>query len=530
MAASKTTERRWVWLFALGLVMLTTIPYLIAAGQSGGVFTGFLYGVEDGNSYIAKMMAGANGDWLFRSPYTAMPQVGLFIYLPYLLLGKVLGPGATHDQLVVLFHLFRVVSLVLLCAATYDFLSLYLKDVNLRRLGLALATLGSGLGWLLIFLGQQTFFGSIPLDFYSPETFGFLANFAIPHLVLARALMLWALVAYLRVTPKTKPAWQTIALWLAMALVHLITAVLALGLVLLHLAYQAARLWLQKKNLQSLRASALHAGVAILATLFVLLPNAWSYLSDGYLKIWMRQNQILSPNPVHYIFAYGWLAPFAYFTIKDWWRKQEPSQSFLLAWLLALLPLLYAPVGLQRRLAEGAWVMLIVLALYAFERGYWAKRRRELWLFALAFPSTLMLIFGALQASGTIVPPVFRPIAEVEAFDQLRASADPGEVVLAAYETGNALPAWLPFSVVVGHGPESPDADKLAAQIRSFFQGRTEDDVRLEFLSRHDVSYVFWGPIEESFGSWDPHDAAYLEQIINVGDYYVFKVDREAID
>lgn len=536
------SERSWVLIFSVCLVLLTAIPYLIAASQRGGEFTGFLIGVEDGNSYIAKMLAGANGDWLFRSPYTAAQQGGALLYLPYILLGKLLGPAEQHGALVLLFHIFRSIAVIVLCFATYDFIAHFIGEVKLRRLGLVLITLGSGLGWLLLFLGIPSFLGSIPLDFYSPEAFGFLATFSLPHLVLARALMLWGLLRYLRASraaagqrsKNKKQVWATILLWLAMAMTHLITAALGLLLIVAHSVFVFSRNYFNRtwaKFLWEPVGAVLWpaAGVAP-----VLAYNAWAYWQDSYLRAWAIQNQILSPNPLHYLVAYGLLLPFAYFGLRGLLRNQWLNGSFLLIWLVILPFLLYAPVGLQRRLAEGAWVMLVVLALAAFDLNQKRSKIRsrnpyELRLFTLAFPSTLILFLGSLQAAQNILPPVFRPSAEVRAFEELRQIAASGDVVLASYETGNALPAWAPLHVVVGHGPESVDLENLLPRIQAIYQGRTADDTRLEFFLKYGVDYVFWGPNEERFGSWVPANVDYLELVVDVGEYEIYKVIEEAV-
>jgi hypothetical protein len=81
-------------------------------------FTGFVFAVEDGNSYIAKMLLGANGAWLFRTPYTADPQRGVLAFLPYLLLGKLAAGEGIHEQLVALFHLFRILAIPAAVLAT----------------------------------------------------------------------------------------------------------------------------------------------------------------------------------------------------------------------------------------------------------------------------------------------------------------------------------------------------------------------------------------------------------------------------
>ena len=151
-------ERRWVLVFAVLVMLLTSLPYLFGYFAQGQAyrFTGFVFGVEDGNSYIAKMLTGSSGDWLFRTPYTAFPQAGLFMFVPYLLLGKLAAPPGLHEQLVSLYHLFRFAAGMLAILASYDFLAYFIRESHLRRFALALACLGGGLGWLLVLLGKQT--------------------------------------------------------------------------------------------------------------------------------------------------------------------------------------------------------------------------------------------------------------------------------------------------------------------------------------------------------------------------------------
>src|SRR5215510_2207848 len=77
---SMVTRREclWVSLFAAGVMVLTTLPYLVAFASEadGWRFGGFLLGVEDGSSYIAKMSEGARGAWLFTLTYSSEPQRG----------------------------------------------------------------------------------------------------------------------------------------------------------------------------------------------------------------------------------------------------------------------------------------------------------------------------------------------------------------------------------------------------------------------------------------------------------------------
>ena len=108
--AEPSAERRWVLVFAALVALLTSLPYLVGFYAQGDewVFTGFVFGVEDGNSYIAKMLSGAFGAWKFVSPYSAYPQTGVWIYPLYIWLGKLAAPPGLHEQLVALFHMLRL--------------------------------------------------------------------------------------------------------------------------------------------------------------------------------------------------------------------------------------------------------------------------------------------------------------------------------------------------------------------------------------------------------------------------------------
>ncbi len=137
-------EWRVVFITAILVMILTTLPYLIGYETQGDTlsFTGFVFGVEDGNSYIAKMLSGWAGSWTFQSPYTAFPQSGLFIFIPYLLLGKLAAPPALHDQLVAIYHLFRIGAGIALFAASYQLISRFISSRGLRLLALILVKSG----------------------------------------------------------------------------------------------------------------------------------------------------------------------------------------------------------------------------------------------------------------------------------------------------------------------------------------------------------------------------------------------------
>lgn len=529
-------ERRFVLAFGALVMLATTLPYLLGYAVQGTDFrfTGFVFGVEDGNSYIAKMLSGWAGAWLFRSPYTASPQRGLLFYLPYLLLGKLAAPPGLHEQLVALYHLFRVAAGMLSILATYDFLAYFVQDVRLRRTGLALVTLGGGLGWALVAAGRVEWLGSQPLDFISPETFGFLGIFGIAHLPLGRALLLWALLAYLRLygavfeTPDRRPPWKGAAalsaLWLASGVFNPLCLLVAGLVIVIHLG--GLLIWGRRRaseftqpRLAAWRRLALQVVGAGLLPGLLLAYNLAVALADPYASGWTAQNRILSPHPAHYLLAYGLLIPYCWVGGRRLLREDFPGGWFLVGWVLAVPLLVYLPVDLQRRLTEGAWVAIGALGMAALDQPAAGAARPD-WRLApllLAFPSTLFLLAGGLMSAYRPGPPRFIASDQARLFETLQQRAPVGAVTLCAYETANPLPAWAPVRVLAGHGPESLQKTELLLQIQLFFDPAAPDALRRGLIREYGIEYVIWGEAEKALGSWQPGGADFLEPVATSG-------------
>ncbi len=527
-------------------MLVTSLPYLLGFQNQGSEwrFTGFLFGAEDGNSYIAKMLLGAWGDWLFRTPYTAYPQSGFLAFLPYLLLGKLSAPPGEHEQLVAFFQVFRVASGVLFIWATYDFLALFLREVWARRLGTALAALGGGLGWLTLVGLQGLWRGRLPgldmpLEFYSPETFGFLMLYGLPHLAAARAFLLWGLRDYLSESSKEPRSLTERQLrvrgglfWLLLGLMQPLTVVVGWFVVGLHLAvtgfWQMTRRSTQIPDWPRWRlyfARALWLG--LISAPFVLY-NVLAFQLDPFLRNWQTQNKIISPYFSHYLLAYALLLPLALVGVPAVLRRMPWRGWLVTAWFVAFPFLAYAPYNLQRRLPEGVWVAIIVLALYWLEGASPLVRRWAPRYLSLAFLSSLVLLVGGLFAVLTPATPLYQPTAEIRAFLFLAGQARSEDVVLASYNTSNPLPAWAPVHTLTGHGPESMHLDQIAPRVACVYQSTCSDASRLAFLRTFDVRYLFWGPEERKLGDWNPSGAAFLEPIYQQDGYAIYQVKAEA--
>ncbi|MGH2621849.1 MAG: hypothetical protein ACRDHG_14950 [Anaerolineales bacterium] len=511
----RRSELNWALGYSVALAAVTSLPYLLAARNQGADwrFTGFLFGVEDGNSYIAKMLGGFQGAWLFRTPYSTVDQRGVLAFLPYLLLGKL--AGSSHEKMVLAYHVFRLTALPLLVVAIYRFVSRFTDQIAWRRWATVLATAGGGLGWVVLLAGEPNWLGGLPLDFYSPETFGFLAVYGLPHLALGRAVLLAALASYLHSTR----GWTAGILLLFAGLIH--PPIVLSGLAAIT-AHQVAALGFASAGSQ--RADGLrHYGRTVLPVFPLLGYLGASYARDPFLQIWAEQNVILSPHPLHYLLAFGAVLPLAIAGAIRLLKQREVALLFPVAWAITLPLLAYAPVNIQRRLPEAGWVALLALGAAGAQLlpGRWQVILR-VGLTALLLPSTLVILIAGIQTASRPEPPAFRPTAEVAAFNWLRDEAIAGELALAAYQTSNALPAWAPVRVVAGHGPETTGLAELLPQVEGFFKVEASDEDRQELVLAQQVDFLFYGPAERALGGWEPASWDCLRSLYDAAGYAIY--------
>lgn len=535
MSISK--ERRAILWLSAALVLATFLPYLAGYFRTGPdwVYTGFVFGVEDGNSYIAKMLSGSAGAWLFRTPYTAYPQRGFLAFLPYILMGKLAAPPGAHAQLAALFHLYRALGGVLMLLASYDFAGVFIRQAGGRRLAAVLAVAGGGLGWLALLGVKDIWQQDLPLEFYSPESFGFLSLYGIPHLAAARALLLWGLVGYLRPQAggfSLKDAVKSGLLWLGLGLLQPLTVVVGWAVLGAQLTVYAAVRWPAEKNLRAaLQGEWLvqlkKALVIVLISSPLVVYTALSFMTDPFLREWGRQNLILSPPLLDYGMAYALLLPLAAFGAYRMARPASLKASLLFGWLLIFPLLAYAPYNLQRRLPEGIWAVICVLAVLGLERLPAGGRRWAGPALGLSFLPALALLLGGVLAVWQPSTPLFRPAQEVRAFEALAEYANPNDVVLADYARSNALAAWAPVRTLTGHGPESIRLKEVLPRVERFFSREANDRERQELIEEFAVRYVL-----SVSSTGDPQAASlagapYLTKIYDAGGYQIYTANEE---
>lgn len=557
---ARIAPREWrnALLWAFALMALTTLPYLAcaAAGDEEWVFGGSVLGVTDGNSYLAKMRQGARGAWLFQIVYTSEPHDGALLFLPYLLLGKIAARLADPDSpalvnaMAAVFQAARLAFGALLILVTYRFAAAFLRGSAARLAATVLITTGGGLGWLLSLAGQGEALGSPPVDLTVPEGYTFLILYHLPHMALSRSLMLGGLLLISATLPQggdeaqraaslptTGTAWFPRAAlagvcWAGMAL----CVPFYLAALYLILGAWGLGLWLRRRRFpwDLFRSAAVGAA----ATLPVLLYTAYHFTVNEVFKAWSSQNVLPSPHPLHYLLGYGVLAVPALWGIRWVWRRGRARDMLLASWVIAAPAMVYLPVNVQRRLAEGVFVPLGILAVMGLRGavGPWLAgrlrwKRRRAWKLALGvalwltLPTSLLVLVGGVLAAAKPNWPIFHLTAEIAAMDWLSRYAPPGAVVFAAFETGNYLPVRADVRAFLGHGPETVRAGEKQATVDAFFAGEMTVAARAALFTEHRIRYVFYGPQEGATpGAPAPVWAADLKMIYQKDGYTLYEV------
>ncbi|MCP4362699.1 MAG: hypothetical protein GY796_32240 [Chloroflexi bacterium] len=531
------------WLTAVILAILTAVflslPYFLGANSApeDQVYMHLIMNPEDSLTYWAKMAQGLDGAWDYTIPFTPEVHEGAYVGVFYVWLGQV--ARLTGWSLTAVWHLSRFVAAVILFITVFVFTAVFLSRKLSRWTAYLLALYGSGLGWLLFLSGQTYWLGAFPVDFKQPGAHLFFTAMTFPHIILGTALILLDMLVLKAIgdwrleingnlqspiskLPQRKLGFLVIMagvgnilLGIAYPFLIYIVAITAI-LLYLYLLFKARRmLWTQGFMMAVL--------FLIPAPLYLYYLFVWQ--TNDVFRIWEKQAGTPAAPWPHYLISFGVML---LLTFGYWWRR--PSNRFhfsvLWCWLAAVLLLLYAPLGPQRRFVQGVHVALAMLtAVSLVEMVIPRLQRTNTWKKIVARPryttqklsrflvalfllfmslSNLFLWADVMRVAGLTQPDLFfRPTAEMEAAAWLRENTPPTAVVLGAYETGNLVAAYAGNRVMLGHWAETVDYDEKETAVAQFFNPQTTSSQQQALLEQFDISYIWVGPREMALGGFE---------------------------
>ena len=515
-----TAEWRWVIVISGLLVALTMVPYAWALARNQTAtdwqFMGMLSNPKDGATYLAKMEQGRAGSWLFHLRHTPEEHDGAVFNTFYLFLGhaaRVLGLSS-----LVTYHLARMVTSFFMYISLYQLGATIWVRQRPRRLFFVLTAVGSGLGWLTLFFAPDR----LAADLSIPEAFPFYAAYTNPHFPMSIASLALIVSAYLVVFRRgcqDPPSVENggLGLLLFSMLLALIQPLALIPIAGALVFYVGVRFWFTRAlPRHELRWAAMLWLPMIPFAVYVFAVFHFNAIMGAF----NAQNQTPSPAPWLMLSGYGLLVIVALpGLVRAVRRFERDGDQLMLLWLVVNVVGLYAPFGLQRRLAMGLIIPLVYFAVRALEDTwfYWVRARwRSPALVALIVflvPSNILVLTIPLYGA------VFEPDSGLDqgllveadywhTFEWLHDQGEPDAVVLASPTISLWIPAYTRQVVVYGHPFETVPNDERLEQVEQFYRGQDCATLLGDDLPFR-VRYILWGPQERSFAAEDDDGQVY---------------------
>lgn len=542
-------EWRWVIIVSTVLVALAFTPFLwvLLAGIRGSEwqFMGAIHDYQTSATVLSQIYQGANGAWQFEVLHTPEPHNPAFIAPLYAVLGQI--SRLTSLSPIAIFHAARVGAALFMYLAIYQLGAMIWMRIRTRRVFFLITAVGSGFGWLLSPLTQNTSY----LDLTAPQAFPFFSSLVNVHYPITIAIL--ALLASLMITllrpddhPQDHPTISNgggvVALMsLGLTLVYplaLIPITLVFGLILLIDGLRQRQLPAQWRWFTWLVIPAL--------PLLVYYTAVLTY-NDVISIIWWQEHSRSTPTILVTLLSLGLPLLVAFPGIFRAVRRFESDgDQFMLLWLVLILVLFLLPIDVQRPFIVAVMVPIAYFATRSIE-DFWfqfIKRRWRLHILTATLPilaaSNILVLVLPLRpisannfedASGMLLQQDY-----ITAFEWLRLNSSDNTVVLAAPETGLWMPVWAGTRPVAGHPVDTLQPDKKEAAVERWYT-QTEAEQCVPLLRgafRYDerdytVRYILVGPQETNLGESVCIESLILEETFGRVFIYTYTPDSFAI-
>jgi hypothetical protein len=468
-------------------LLLITTPYFLAnfLHPEGLVFGGFLQNPLDGNSYLAKMREGYDGNWLFFLPFTSEKGDGTFLFAFYLFLGHLARISGL--PLLLIFHTFRIGCSILLFFSVEKFLRLYLPDdTNIFNEMFAVCMFGSGLGSIAYFAT-----GEMTADFWVAEAFPFLSAYSNPHFPLGVSLLLFILIRY-KEGAKTSDYFCLSICTILLAII--LPFAFVIGFVVIGLK-EFIKVILSKK-IKTI-SPVLYC---LIGGLLFLIYQQWIATHDPLLVVWNQQNVTASPHLWDILIS---LSPVLIFSIIGIIQtiKHKYELDIPIIWVVVSLVFLIIPISLQRRFMLGIFIPLTVLAgrgLFYLIDSKQTLKIASLFVLVFSLLTNIVILAAGFSANMIKNPKVFLTEDEKSSLNWLDENSGWDDIVLASPELSMYIPGWAGARVVYGHPFETVDAVEKEKGVKEIFKSFNQSQSIQDYIKSNEIKFVIYGPREQA--------------------------------
>jgi hypothetical protein len=535
-----------VFLHALAIAL----PYAWAAGlvPDGAVWGGLLFSPDDQNVHLAWARQAAQGQLFVRDVFTTENLSDgsrpLFFNALTFLIGSL--SRLTTLDVVWIYHAVRVASAVLGLYALHALSKRWSGDWRVRLSTVALAAFAGGAGWLASLLpqvlGSRVLIDRPDGSLMMPEAWGFASNFAFA-LNAASILLLCVIYERLgRAREGDKKALSVAAMAaLLLSNIHTYDAI-PLVVIIAIAAFLEARGAGKEKARGIWKPSLIVIAAA-------LLPIAWQVLVYANSAEFRLKAQTPTPAPPIWDLLLSYsplfiLAVVGLISMRRGGGQVLGEGKYLpVAWAVATVVLIYAPVSFARKMIEGLHLPLCFLAalgLTALLSKLKNPVRRVAWVGAV-FVLSLSMVKFALWCVGEnwadnnrsrgLMPPLYIAQSDARALafiDEQPTRAKYLRAALCLPKVGSYVPRATGASTFAGHWAETLNLEgrngKLAQAIR-FYEGGLSTSEAGDWLAKNHIRWVLEGPYEKAAGSNIAARYPNLKQVWAQGETRLFRFD-----
>ena len=529
------------WKFIGGIILLalilSSLPYIFANATTPSdlQFMGIAQNAPDSGEYFAWMRESMRG-FFISNTLTPEPNPPAFFNLVFWLLGRLaLYTGMSLAQV---YQVLRVIGGAGFLLAAYYLCAIFFADRLQRRLAFLLITFGSGFSLYFAILGK---FSAIKFtaQFVSEGTTLY-SMISFPLLLVGAALFTTILALAFRAYETQRQGFAIVAGVLGFILgwshgydLILVYAVLAAFSLIVLLRDGWAWRWI------------VSVGLIGILSITPSLYNVWLTRTNDTWRESLAQfvnAGVFSPDPLQLILLMGLPLLVAFFAFDKWspLKSHDPKELFIKTWFVVNFALIYLPVEYQIHFINGWQVPIGILATIGFFKhvapalAHWnpiakISSARQLSILAMLFvlvvlPSSIYFVGWRINDLNRHESPYFLQRDQVAALNWLNAKSAPGDVTLSAYEIGHYVPGLTGDRAFIAHWAMTLKFFDKQKAVARFFDTATPDAERLALLKQFDVQYVYWSDAERALGSWNPAQAAYLEQVWSAPRAAIYRV------
>jgi len=548
-------SRQWTISVAVGVMLVTMIPYLI--GQSlahGRQFMWLGYNLDDSCVYLSWMRQAADGATRNLNLFTTDPQHGMAPNLFFWCLGRV--AGITRAPLLMVYHAARMICGLALMLLVWELIRALIRSLSAQRLAFLFVSCGAGLGWLPFWWDHVL---PTPVDTWQPEAITFLSLYMSPLFcfsMLLQVAMVYFLLAGDR-TGRIRCAVYAGMCGFLLGMTHTYDVITMTAVWTAYLLVNSVVGLRQKLPAQAIAMPWLRAVIAGLITLPAVAYIAYQLKTEAVFQA--RANVATLSPPIYWILlGYGLCLVLAVLgavaagracdpkadesAVANEWTVDCRATAVLIIWAIVNICVAYIPCAFQRKLLQGAHFPIALLAgigaAWLWKRVDSPTRTTGFTTYALAATVLLCLTNARFLVreinrfqrgvSQTGQHRTYLQQGETEALNWIRANSSKGDAIQPLPWVGRntadgrtqiftrdvALmcfaPGMIDREVYCGHWGETPDYNSKLAELNIFESAspRMTDDQRAEFLRSTKVRYLVFSQKRASDDSPESADDA----------------------